>query len=346
MPRYGEQMRIYYHLSEYISHRQAGLAYIACLESLGHTVLTDSARLPEAQAAIIHDDPLTYGPLFARHPELGKLRGIAYCVWENEKLTPHYIPHLRLVSEIWTPSAFSCRSIAGIFPPASQKTHILPHVVERTLPTPEERAFAAGAMRSGEAAFRFFSIVDSLNPRKNVRALLAAFSVLRSIMSRKPLLFLKQYRVDFDYSGIPGVYSISGNLTDGQMAALHMEADAYVSAHHAEGWGLGLSAAMAYGKPVIATGYSGNMDFMDEGNSFPVPYAMVPVSEEMCERLPLFSRDMRWAQIDPGALVKSMYRVATGDFSPALFGNAAGITRRFGQKQVAERLRELLETEY
>jgi glycosyltransferase involved in cell wall biosynthesis len=127
------------------------------------------------------------------------------------------------------------------------------------------------------------------------------------------------------------------------MAALHIEADAYVSAHHAEGWGLGLSAAMAYGKPVIATGYSGNMDFMDAGNSFPIPYTMVPVSEAMCERLPLFSGDMRWAEIDQEALVKTMHQVAKGDIPPELSSNAARITRRFGREQVVERLRELLE---
>lgn len=331
-------MRIYYHLSEYISHRQAGMAYIACLESLGHTVFTEGSRLADAEVAIIHDDPLTYGPLFTRLPELGKLRCIAYCVWENEKLTPHYIPHLRLVSEIWTPSTFSCRSIGAVF----QKVQVLPHVVDRIVPTSEERAFAADSMGGGEGAFRFFSIVDSINPRKNVRALLAAFSSLRSIMSRKPLLFLKQYRVDFDYSGIPGVTSISGDLTDGQMAALHLQADAYVSAHHAEGWGLGLSAAMAYGKPVIATGYSGNMDFMDTGNSFPTPYKMAPVSEEMCRLAPLFSRDMHWAEIDQEALVKTMHQVAKGEIPPDLPRNAARITRRFGREQVAERLRELL----
>jgi len=198
-------------------------------------------------------------------------------------------------------------------------------------------------MRRGEQAFRFFSIVDSVNPRKNVQALLAAFSSLRFLMSRKPVLFLKQYRTDFDYSGIPGVYSISGELTDGQMAALHIEADAYVSAHHAEGWGLGLSAAMAYGKPVIATGYSGNMDFMDADNSFPIPYAMTPVSEEMCDLLPLFSKDMHWAEIDQQALVKTMHQAAKGDIPPKLLHNTSRITRRFGREQVAERLRELLE---
>ena len=46
--------------------------------------------------------------------------------------------------------------------------------------------------------------------------------------------------------------------------------DAYVSLHRSEGTGLTITDAMALGKPVIATGWSGNMDFMNVANSFPV----------------------------------------------------------------------------
>ena len=331
-------MRIYYHLSEYISHRVAGKSYIACLESLGHTVDTDEGGIAHTDLAVLHDDPLNYPLLFERLPELKKRPCVSYCVWENEKLTPYYIPHLQGIAKIWTPSDFSRRSMAAHFP----GVRVLPHVVERLTPGKEDKVFAEGFMQGCGSGFRFFSVLDAINPRKNVRALLAAFSALRSLMVRKPLLFIKLYRVDFDYSSIPGVCCTTGDLTDGQMAALHMLSDAYVSPHHAEGWGLSLSTAMAYGKPVIATAYSGNMEYMDAGNSFPVPYALGPVSEEMCTRLPLFSPDMRWAEIDQEALVQTMHRVARGDVPPELSRNAARITRRFGPAQAAERMRELL----
>ncbi|MBS1837120.1 MAG: glycosyltransferase [Actinobacteria bacterium] len=59
--------------------------------------------------------------------------------------------------------------------------------------------------------------------------------------------------------------------------ALVGAADAYVSLHRAEGLGLTMAEAMAVGTPVIATGYSGNIDFMDGSNALLVPYRLVEV---------------------------------------------------------------------
>ena len=332
-------MRIYYHLSAYISHRLSGLEYIGCLRRLGYTVLDRPDEIEQADVAIVHDDPLNYPAIFARLPRLHSLRTIAYCVWENESFPRQYIEPLHLVGEIWTPSRFSRQSMVPHF----SVVHVLPHVVRRHKAKPEDLAFADAALGGSDGAFRFFSIVDSVNPRKNITALLTAFASLRSRVSREVVLVLKQYRAAMDCSSLPGVISIEGDLSQGQMAALHKLCHAYVSAHHAEGWGLGLSEAMACGKPVIATAYSGNMDYMDEGNSLPVPYAMAPVSEEMCARIPLFRRDMQWAEIDPAALVLAMKRVAEGRLPPDLPARAAAITRRFGPEQVGEIMRRLLE---
>ena len=57
------------------------------------------------------------------------------------------------------------------------------------------------------------------------------------------------------------------------MAALFARADCYVSLHRAEGFGLTLAEAMALGKPVIATGFSGNTDFMTPANSYLVDWS-------------------------------------------------------------------------
>ena len=50
------------------------------------------------------------------------------------------------------------------------------------------------------------------------------------------------------------------------------ECDAYVSLHRSEGFGLDMAKAMGLGKPVIATGYSGNLEFMDEATAYLVDY--------------------------------------------------------------------------
>jgi glycosyltransferase involved in cell wall biosynthesis len=65
----------------------------------------------------------------------------------------------------------------------------------------------------------------------------------------------------------------------GDLGALQRCSDAYVSLHRAEGFGLGMAECMRLGKPVIATGWSGNVDFMTSVNSCLVNYRLVPVGE-------------------------------------------------------------------
>ncbi len=59
-----------------------------------------------------------------------------------------------------------------------------------------------------------------------------------------------------------------------EMLSLIHNCDCYVSLHRSEGFGLGMAEAMALGKPVIATGYSGNQDFLTEETGFPVPFSL------------------------------------------------------------------------
>jgi len=67
-------------------------------------------------------------------------------------------------------------------------------------------------------------------------------------------------------------------LAYGEVLQLYASCDVFVGLHRAEGLGLGLMEAMALGKPVIATGWSGNMTFMNHANSCLVGYRLVPVN--------------------------------------------------------------------
>ena len=53
----------------------------------------------------------------------------------------------------------------------------------------------------------------------------------------------------------------------------------YVSLHRAEGLGFGMAEAMFLGKPVIATNYSGNLEFMSKNNSLLVKYKLIKIKK-------------------------------------------------------------------
>ena len=323
-------MHIYYHISHYISHRRCGLAYIACLREAGHTVYTSAADAHRADVAILHDDPLQLPLLFAALPLLHEKQTIAYAVWENETFPPSYIHPLRLVKNIWTCSEFVRQSMSPHF----TSVQVVPHIVERVPVSMEAHQWAKQRIQAASGRFTFLCVSDAVNPRKNIKALMSAFHSLQKRLPLPVQLVIKQHRGFMDFSFEPHVLCINEEISDEQMAALHCACDAYVSPHHAEGWGLGLSEAMSFGKPVIATGYSGNMEYMDASNSFPIPYTLEPVSEEMSGKIPLFTREMRWAEIHQEDLVAAMRQVAQRRIPPSLPGNAARITTRFGRQAV------------
>jgi addiction module HigA family antidote len=68
---------------------------------------------------------------------------------------------------------------------------------------------------------------------------------------------------------------IDSYLSREKLDNLFLQSDCYISLHRSEGFGLTLAEAMALGKPVIATNYSANTDFMNETNSFPVSYDLI-----------------------------------------------------------------------
>jgi glycosyltransferase involved in cell wall biosynthesis len=71
--------------------------------------------------------------------------------------------------------------------------------------------------------------------------------------------------------------------------------DAYAQLHRAEAFGLPLAEAMCAGLPVVATGWSGNMDYMTEQNSLPVRYRLGDVADPQRKYAPA---DGQWAEPD------------------------------------------------
>jgi glycosyltransferase involved in cell wall biosynthesis len=90
------------------------------------------------------------------------------------------------------------------------------------------------------------------------------------------------------------VHVLEGYLSPTKKNGLLASCDCYVSLHRAEGFGLTLAEAMYFGRPVIATGYSGNLDFMHDGNSHLIDYELTSIGSGAEPYPP----DGEWAEPD------------------------------------------------
>jgi len=323
-------MKVWWYLSDYISHRRAGEAYRRCLSLAGF----ETAPSPEtADLAVLHDDPLFWPRIFGEHPALGKMPVVGYAVWEGGTLPAVYRQGLGLVREVWTASAFSARALEQ----GHSRVRVLPHVVEPAQADDADMHWAAERVGPGPY---FFSIVDALNPRKNLEALLRVFARVHALAPEVRLV-VKQYRQAMKLQRLSGVVSVEGDLEEGRLAALHRGALAYVAPHRGEAWGLGLSEAMSHGVPVLATGWSGNMEFMDATNSIPLRYDLEPVGDRMAGLLPHFTPEMLWARVDENHLQREMLRLARRGPEPAMCARARVVAERFSPVRVARILGDL-----
>ena len=111
----------------------------------------------------------------------------------------------------------------------------------------------------------------------------------------------------------PDVFVIDGYYSErGKNSILNLS-DCYVSLHRSEGLGLTIAEAMALEKPVIATGYSGNLEFMTPENSYLVDYVVGEVPAE-CHPYP---PGMSWAEPDLDQAAALMRRVVDAPLEAA-----------------------------
>ena len=105
---------------------------------------------------------------------------------------------------------------------------------------------------------------------KKIPALiLKTHSVGTSIMDRDKIL-AKIDQIRSTVTGtLPNIYLLHGEVTDDEMADLynHPKVKAYVSHTKGEGFGRPLLEFAATGKPVIASGWSGQVDFLNREDS-------------------------------------------------------------------------------
>jgi glycosyltransferase involved in cell wall biosynthesis len=227
-------------------------------------------------------------------PREGTYR-IAYWNWELETVPDEWVKTAELVDEIWSPTRFVAEAMRTRMP--KPVYHMLPGV-EIGPVEPVNRA----SLRIPEDHFMFLFMFDlhSQVHRKNPVAVFRAFQDAFGETDRATLL-IKTSGGDIhsaDLAELRGtirganVILLDQLMTRAQTYGLIAMSDCFVSLHRSEGFGLGLAEAMLLGKPVIATGYSGNLDFMNSDNSLLVGYEKVQIAEDR----PIYTRGSFWAE--------------------------------------------------
>lgn len=252
--------------------------------------------------------------------------------WELSQFPDAWLPALELVDEIWAPSRFIQQAIAER---TAKPVIRMPLAVE-----PEESRLSRAhfGLPDDRFLFLFFFDFSSFVARKNPWAVIEAFERAFPETAREHLgLVIKlngahlrpdDYRAFLEHASIrrPGVYLIDQVLSDPEIRGLMQGCDAFVSLHRAEGFGRGPAEAMYFGKPVIVTGYSGNLDFCNDLDCCLVDHTLVPVREDEYP----FGKGQLWAEADVEQASWFMRRLVTdADYARAIAARGAAAIREF-----------------
>ena len=126
------------------------------------------------------------------------------------------------------------------------------------------------------------------------------------------------------FSSDPRVRIFTGNVPYRDALGLNAACDVCLSLHRAEGLGLNLMEAMSLGKPVVATGWSGNTDFMTAENSCPVAFRMVRVrTDHPSYKSAADEVEQEWADADIGDAARRLRALYENVESRRAIGDAA-----------------------
>ena len=211
-------------------------------------------------------------------------RCIGYWVWETEQFPEEFSGSEDYFDAIFTPSNHSARAIEKT---VAKPVKVLPHTLDWQ---GIHRASAEAPPRSlkyadpSRVTFGFAFDPKSSWERKNPEAVVTAFrnafvddysgvELVLKVNSRSEMSFRYQRLLE-QTRDLP-LKVISQSMSREESLEFFAELDVYVSLHRAEGFGLTLAETMAMGIPVIATNYSGNVDFMPAGSAALIDYDLI-----------------------------------------------------------------------
>ncbi|HEX8998196.1 MAG TPA: FkbM family methyltransferase [Ktedonobacterales bacterium] len=244
---------------------------------------------------------------------------VARWAWELTKLSDAWVKRIDRLDELWVVSKFTQESFQAV---TDKPVIVIPNTIDVSVSPTVSRTYFG--LPEDRFIYFFGFAATSTEARKNPFAVVRAFKQAFGRPSGKnsPYLVIKAHYVD-EFPELlrdlkkelaeVGGRLITENFTRQETNDLLSSIDCYVSLHRAEGFALGPAEAMFLGKPVIATAYSGNMDFMTPDNSYLVDYKVRPITEEdhiyhKWGHL-VYQTGMEWAEPDVAHAAEQMRHV-------------------------------------
>lgn len=264
--------------------------------------------------------------------EPGKIN-IAYCTWESDRIPAHWPAILNRFDAVLVPSTFNAEVFraGGVTVPVHVVPHIRRHAHDDV--TPDARAALRSRLGIPEGHHVFYTI-GAWMLRKDLPRLIEAFveefdadepAALCIKTSVKPVHFplpqeqgktslelvqetLRDSATRLGRTRLPTVAVLAADGIGGAwIDCLHGIGDTYVSLTRAEGWGMGAFDAAALGRPVLMTGWSGQLDFLGRDHPGLVGGMLAPIDWPGTS----YGTDHRWAVADVAdARAKMRYRFA------------------------------------
>jgi glycosyltransferase involved in cell wall biosynthesis len=234
--------------------------------------------------------------------------------WELSRFPEAWLPALKGVDELWASSRFIQHALAER---ARVPVVWMPHPVDvggtgvpdaLDLGLPAEQFLFL-------ALFDFTSFVTRKNPLGTVRAFRAAFPpgdaprvglVIKANGAEARPAQARAFLASPELRD-PRVIVINEALDRRRLIGLIKRCGCFVSLHRSEGFGRVIAEALLLEKPVIVTGYSGNMDFTNPQNACLVDYQLVEVGPDEYPH----AAGQRWADPDLEQAAGYMRRVVS-----------------------------------
>jgi ADP-heptose:LPS heptosyltransferase/SAM-dependent methyltransferase len=301
------------------------------------------ARVGRAATADVH---LFHGipPQWARFAG-GVDNAIGMTVWETDAMPAQWQGALGQVREVWLPCDYNVEVFGKSLDKAIFK---LPHP---WLPSQIGASGAGELPGIGASDFVFYSIFhwqERKSPRGLIESFLRAFPAepdavlvlkVNAEAARVAARELEELRRQTASSARVQIHSEAWPET--RIEALHARGDCYVSLHRGEGWCYPLFEAAGRGTPVVATDYSGPLEYLDRDAHKLVRHNLCPVRQSYIYYHPR----MRWAEPDlehASELMRGVYQ--NRDAARAQAAQAASKLREdYSLERVGEMARARIE---